>query len=102
MIVALRRLAIVAIVVLFVLIAAVLGYGNQEPIDLDIGIVKFENVSLTLTLAITFVCGAAFGGLFAGLASLRSMGEKRVLRRQLRRTETEVEKLRSLPLHDAD
>ncbi len=102
MIVALRRLAIAVIVVLFVLIAAVLGYGNQEPIDLDIGFARFENVSLTLTLAITFVCGAAFGGLFAGFASLRNLGEKRALRRQLRRTASEVDKLRSLPPQDAD
>jgi uncharacterized membrane protein YciS (DUF1049 family) len=102
MIVALRRLAIAVIVVIFVLIAAVFAYGNQEPIDLDIGIMRLENVSLTVTLAVTFAAGAVFGGLFSALAMLRHFRERRTLRRELRRTEAELENLRSLPLHDAD
>lgn len=102
MIVALRRLAIAVIVVIFVLIAAVFAYGNQEPIALDIGIMRLENVSLTVALAVTFAAGAVFGGLFSALAMLRHSRERRTLRRELRRTEAELENLRSLPLHDAD
>lgn len=102
MIVALRRLAIAAIVVVFVLIAAVLAYSNQEPIDLDIGIVRLENVSLAVALAVTFAAGAVFGGLLSAFAMLKHLRERRSLRRELRRTETELKNLRSLPLHDAD
>lgn len=102
MIVALRRLAIAAIVVIFVLIAAVFAYGNQEPIDLDIGVMRIEDISLTVALAVSFVAGAVFGGLFSSLAMLRHFRERRSLKRELRRTETELRNLRSLPLHDAD
>jgi uncharacterized integral membrane protein len=102
MMVALRRLAIVIIAVLFVLIAAIFAYGNQEPIDLDIGLTRFEDISLTVTLALTFVAGAAFGAFFSTLAMLKQMKERRSLKRELRRTEAELENLRSLPLPDAD
>jgi uncharacterized integral membrane protein len=102
MIVALRRLAIAAIVVIFVLIAAVFAYGNQEPIDLDIGIMRLEDISLTVALAVSFVAGAFFGGLFSTLAVLRHFRERRALKRELKRTEAELQNLRSLPLHDAD
>jgi uncharacterized integral membrane protein len=99
---ALRRLAIAVIVVIFVLIAAVFAYGNQEPIDLDIGIMRLEGVSLTVVLAVTFVFGAVFGGLFSALAMLRHFRERRSLKRELKKTEAELQNLRSLPLHDAD
>ena len=102
MIVALRRLAIVVIAVIFVLVAAVFAYGNQEPIALDIGVMRFENVSLTVALAVTFVAGAGFGGLLSAFAILKHLRERRALLRELRRTEAELETLRSLPLPDAD
>lgn len=101
MIVALRRLTILAIAVIFVLIAAVFAYGNQEPIAIDIGFMRLEQVSLTVALAITFVLGAGFGGLFALIAMLRNARERRALKRELRRTEAELNALRSLPRIDA-
>lgn len=102
MLVALRRLAILVIVVIFALIAAVFAYGNQEPIAIDIGIMRLEEVSLTVALAITFVTGAVFGGLMSAFAVLRHVRERRALKRELRRAEAELRNLRSLPLHDAD
>jgi uncharacterized integral membrane protein len=102
MIVAMRRLAIAVIAVIFVLIAAVFAYGNQEPIAIDIGIMRLEDVSLTVALAITFAAGAVFGGLFASFAILKQMRERSKLRRERRRTEAELKTLRSLPLPDAD
>jgi len=100
--VALRRLAIAVIAIIFVLIAAVFAYGNQEPISIDIGIMRLEDVSLTVALAITFALGAIFGALLSGLTLLRHFAERRALRRELRRAESELSTLRSLPLHDAD
>lgn len=98
----LRRLAYVAIAVVFVLIAAVFAYGNQDPIALDIGIMRFEDVSLTIVLALTFVTGALFGGIVAGIAMFRQFAERRALRRELKRAKSELDSLRSLPLADAD
>jgi uncharacterized integral membrane protein len=102
MIVALRRLVYAVIAVVFVLIAAVFAYGNQEPIAIDIGIMRLEDVSLTVALAITFVAGAVFGGLFSSFTILKQLRERRLLRRELRRTEAELQSLRSLPQPDAD
>jgi len=100
--VTLRRLLFVAIAVVFVLIAAVFAYGNQEPIAIDIGFMRLENVSLTVALAVTFAAGALFGSLLCTLALLRHFRERRLLRRELRRAETELASLRSLAQPDAD
>jgi len=102
MIVALRRLAIAAIVVIFVLIAAVFADGNREPIAIDMGIMRLEDVSLTAALAVTFCLGAAFGVLLSIFMMLKHARERRSLRRELRRNEAELDSLRSLPLPDAD
>jgi uncharacterized membrane protein YciS (DUF1049 family) len=90
-------LAIGAIVLLFVVIAAVLAYGNQDPIALDIGLIRLDNVSVTVVLAVTFAAGSLFGGLFYGLALLRHYRLRNALRRELRRVEAELERLRGLP-----
>jgi putative membrane protein len=100
--VALRRLALFAVAAIFVLIAAVFAYGNQEPMPLDIGFMKLESVSVAVVLAITFALGAIFGGLLSALALLRHYRERRGLRRDLRRAEAELETLRRLPAPDAD
>jgi uncharacterized membrane protein YciS (DUF1049 family) len=103
LIVVARRMALGAIVLLFVLIAAVLAYVNQDPITLDIGLVRLDNASMTVILAVTFAAGAAFGGLFFALALLRHYRQRSALRRELRRVETELERLRGLPPpNDAD
>ena len=98
MVVALRRIAIFLIALIFVLIAAVLAYGNQEPIDVDIGIMRLEEVSLTMTLAFAFLLGTCFGGLLSVGALLRHFRERNLLRRDLKRSETELQNLRSLSL----
>ena len=97
-----RRVALGAVVLLFILIAAVLAYGNQDPISLDIGLVRLDNASMTVVLAVTFAAGAAFGGLFFALALLRHYRQRNALRRELRRVEAELERLRGLPPPNAD
>jgi putative membrane protein len=101
MLVLLRRLTIAAIFIAFVLIAVLFAYNNQDPISVDIGIRRFEDVSLTVVLVCTFALGAVFGALCAGLTMLRMLREQRQLRRELRTAEAELSGLRSLPLHDA-
>ena len=102
LLVAARTVALGAIVVLFVIVAAVLAYGNQDPISLDIGLIRLDNASMTVVLAVTFAAGAAFGGLFFGLALLRHYRQRSALRRELRRVEAELERLRGLPPPHAD
>ena len=101
MLVFLRRLTIAAIFIGFVLIAVLFAYSNQEPIAVDVGFRRFENVSLTVALVCAFALGAVFGTLCAGLTMLKMLRERRQLRRELRMAEAELSGLRSLPLQDA-
>jgi lipopolysaccharide assembly protein A len=101
MLVFLRRVAITAIFIAFVLIAVLFSYANQEPISIDIGVARFENVSLTVALVCAFALGTVFGALCAGMTMLRMHRERRQLRKDLRVAEAELSGLRSLPLQDA-
>jgi uncharacterized integral membrane protein len=98
----LRRLTYIVIAVLLVLVAAILTYGNPEPVSIDIGFIRFESVSITVAFICAFGLGWLFGLACAGIALLRMAGEKRQLQRELRFAETELSSLRALPLHDAN
>ena len=100
--VAIRRLAYIAVALLFLLIAALLAYANPDPIAIDIGIARFEQVSVTLVLACAFGLGWIFGLICAGLALLRMLRDRKRLRRDLRYAESERSALRGLPLQDAN
>ena len=84
------------------LLAAVFAYTNPEPIDIDIGLTRLEQVSMSIAFAVAFACGWVFGLISAGLALLRTAGEKRRLRKELKYAEAELNSLRGLPLQDAN
>jgi len=97
------RKAVMGIVVLaFVVVAAVFAYSNPEPISLDVGIARFESVSMALVFACTFALGWIFGLITAGIAMIRMAGERQKLKRDLRFAEAEISTLRSLPMQDAN
>lgn len=93
----LRRIAFAIVLLLFMLAAAVFAYSNPQPIAVDIGLMRFEQVSLAIAFAVVFAFGWIFGVISAGLALWRTAGEKRRLRRDLRYAETELGALRRLP-----
>jgi uncharacterized membrane protein YciS (DUF1049 family) len=96
----LRRIAFALVLVVFMLAAAVFAYSNPQPIAVDIGLVRFEQVSMAVAFAVVFAFGWLFGLLSAGLALWRTAGEKRRLRRDLRYAETELSSLRRLPVDE--
>jgi uncharacterized integral membrane protein len=96
-----RRVVFAALVMLFLMLAAVFAYSNPEPVDVDIGVVKFEQVSKSIAFAAAFVLGWVFGLISAGLALLRTAGEKRRLRKELTYVESELSAAREPPLPDA-
>ena len=98
----LRRATYFLVLVLLVLVALVLAYSNPEPVTLDIGIARIENVSMSVALAGAFAVGWLFGLISAAAALLRMMGDRRRLRREIRFAEAELSSLRGLPLQDAD
>jgi uncharacterized integral membrane protein len=97
-----RRLTYVVIAVLFILAAIIFAYGNPDPIAVDIGFARFENVSMTVAFVFAFGLGWLFGLVCAGAALLRMARERRDLRRDLRFAEAELSGLRALPLQDAN
>ncbi len=98
----LRKALYLAVLVVLVCVAAVFAYNNPDPISLDIGLARFENISLTLALAGAFAVGWLFGLAAAAYALVRMAAEKRRIRRELQSAETEVASLRSLPMNDAN
>ena len=97
----LRRTVFAVLMLTFMLLAAVFAYSNPTPIDVDIGIVRLEQVSMALAFTVVFGCGWLFGLLSAGLALLQSAREKRRLKRDLTYAESELSTLRRLPIQDA-
>ena len=98
----LRRATYFLVLLLVVLVAVVLAFSNPEPVTLDIGIARIQNVSMSVALAGAFAVGWLFGLISAGAALLRMMGDRRRLRREIRFAEAELSSLRGLPLQDAD
>jgi uncharacterized integral membrane protein len=88
--VTLRRLAFVAVLLVLMLLTGVFAYSNPDPVDIDIGVMRFEQVSLAAAFAIVLAVGWLFGLLSAGIALWRSAGEKRRLRQDLKYAEAEL------------
>jgi uncharacterized membrane protein YciS (DUF1049 family) len=97
----LRRLVWVLFVLVFVLWAAVLAFSNPTPIAIDVGLMRFERVSLAVALVITFALGWLFGALSAAATLLRNAAEKRRLRKELQHAEAEISTLQALKTQDA-
>jgi hypothetical protein len=72
------------------LLAGVFAYSNPQPIDVDIGLVRFEQVSMAVAFALALALGWLLGLLSAALALWRSAGEKRRLKQALERAEAEL------------
>jgi hypothetical protein len=88
--VTLRRLLFVAVLLLLMLMTGVFAYSNPEPIDVDVGFLRFEQVSMAAAFAIVLAVGWLLGLVSAGIALWRSAGEKRRLRQDLKYAEAEL------------
>ena len=97
----LRRLAFIALLIGLMVLAAMFAYSNPQPIDVDVGLVRVEQISMALAFAVVFISGWLFGLLTAALALWRNSAEKRRLRKDLRYAESELSTLRGAPLQDA-
>ena len=88
--VTLRRLAFVAVLLVLMLMTGVFAYSNPQPIDIDVGVARFEQVSMAAAFAIVLALGWLLGLLSAGIALWRSAGEKRRLKQDLQYAEAEL------------
>jgi uncharacterized integral membrane protein len=85
-----RRLAYVTVLIFLLLLTGVFAYSNPQPIDVDIGVTRFEHVSMAVAFAIALAFGWLLGVLSAGIALWRSAGEKRRLKQDLKYVEAEL------------
>jgi uncharacterized membrane protein YciS (DUF1049 family) len=97
----LKRIGLAILIVLIAIIMLAFTLGNTGMIDIDL---MFTTVTTSIPLAFTatFALGWLFGILCLGFFALKLINERRILRRSLRATESEVSSLRNLPLSDAD
>jgi uncharacterized membrane protein YciS (DUF1049 family) len=97
----LRRLAFTLPLIVLVLLAAVFAYSNPQPIDIEIGFARLDQVSMAAAFTVVFALGWLFGLLSTGLALWRAASEKRRLRKDLRYAEAQLNTLRGAKLQDA-
>ena len=72
--------------------------GNASPIDLDLLWIRVPNVELWRVILVSIGMGAVFSAIVVGFAWLRVRLLNRRYRRAIRRLESELHELRSLPL----
>jgi uncharacterized membrane protein YciS (DUF1049 family) len=89
--------------VLFVglLLATVFAALNPGLIELDLAFFETE-VKKSLALTAAFGFGWLFGLICAGIVLLKSVNQRRQLRKSLDLAEGEVRALRNMPIQDAD
>jgi hypothetical protein len=88
--VTLRRLAFAAVFIVLLLLAGVFAYSNPAPIDIDVGFMRFEQVSMAVAFTLVLAVGWLLGVCSAALALWRSAGEKRRLKQDLKYAEAEM------------
>lgn len=97
----LKRVGLLILIVVIAIFMATFTAINTGTVDIDLAFAQFTK-PLPLVLTVTFAFGWLFGILCMGFFALKLVNERRVLRRSLRSSESEVTSLRGLPLSDAD
>jgi len=97
----LKRIGLAILIVLIVVVMATFTANNTGMIDIDLAFTEVTT-SIPLAFTVAFAVGWLFGVLCIGFFALKLINERRVLRRSLKMTESEVSSLRSLPISDAD
>ena len=97
----LKRIGLAILIILIVVVMATFTANNTGMIEIDLAFAQV-NTSIPLAFTVAFALGWLFGVLCIGFFVLKLVNERRVLRRSLRMTESEVSSLRSLPISDAD
>ncbi|MGI9342190.1 MAG: LapA family protein [Gammaproteobacteria bacterium] len=97
----LRKLLLMIVVGIGLALAIAFAAMNEGVIELELGFMATE-VQKSLALTGAFGVGWLFGLFCTGLVLLKSVGERRKLRRSLSLAEAEVRNLRSMPIQDAE
>ena len=97
----LKKAGLIVVLIAIAAVVIVFSHMNTGPVEVDLAFASIET-STSIAFIVTLLLGWAFGVLSMSLFTLRLVNERRVLRRSLRVSESEVSSLRNLPLSDAD
>ena len=97
----LKRIGLAILILFIVIVVATFTANNPGTIDVDLAFKRFPT-PIPVAFAVAFALGWLFGVLSIGFYVLKLVNERRVLRRSLRMSQSEVTSLRNLPLSDAD
>jgi uncharacterized integral membrane protein len=97
----LKRIGLLILIIVITALMATFTAINTGTVDIDLAFAKYTK-PLPLVLTAAFALGWLFGILCMGFFAIRLVNERRILRRSLRLSESEVTSLRGLPLSDAD
>ena len=97
----LKRAGLIILIVFLFAVMFTFTALNTGQVELDLGFFK-RSYPISVAFAATFVLGVIFGMLCLTAFVVRLINERRMLRRSLRMSESEVSSLRNLPLSDAD
>jgi uncharacterized membrane protein YciS (DUF1049 family) len=97
----LKRIGLALVILLIVVVMATFTANNTGMIDIDLAFARVTT-SIPLAFTVAFAVGWIFGILCMGFFALKLVNERRLLRRSLRMSQSEVTSLRNLPLSDAD
>lgn len=97
----LKRIGLALVIILIVVVMATFTANNTGMIDIDLAFARVTT-SIPLAFTVAFAVGWIFGILCMGFFALKLVNERRLLRRSLRMSQSEVTSLRNLPLSDAD
>jgi len=91
------------IVLLLLIFGVMIVFTNLNTGQVEVNLAFMSTTKpISIVLTVTLVIGWLLGILSMGLYALRIANERRILRRALRISESEISSLRSLPLSDAD
>ena len=97
----LKKAGLILVLIAIAAVVIVFSHLNTGLIEIDLAFASIET-STSIAFIVTLLIGWSLGVLSMSLFTLRLVNERRVLRRSLRVSESEVSSLRNLPLSDAD
>ena len=97
----LKKAGLILVLIAIAAVVIVFSHLNTGLVEVDLAFASIET-SKSIAFIVTLLIGWSLGVLSMSLFTLRLANERRVLRRSLRISESEVSSLRNLPLSDAD
>ncbi|MFK8029487.1 MAG: hypothetical protein AB8G18_04565 [Gammaproteobacteria bacterium] len=95
-----RGFIFVIMAIVVVLASAMFAHKNPGTVEVDLIVQTFEpvkSIAFVLTLAVGWLLGIATASLYL----LKTVNEKRKLKKNIKMAEVELKNLRSLPMQDA-